>query len=152
MSGYNPASTTSNALPQSTVTFYDRKFVENLKIWTLFLRCSERRPLPMNSGNKLELFMYQPLPANITQISEGTVGSGITPTVLTNTTTIGFRPLADVKPSLIDSNAAMPTRANLRDAERLSDWASKEDAIVRTYGNWNRMKSAEMTDSCHLAA
>jgi len=89
MSGYNPASTTSNALPQSTVTFYDRKFVENLKLWTLFLRLSERRPLPMNSGNKLELFMYQPFAANTTQISEGTVGSGITPTVLTNTTTIG---------------------------------------------------------------
>lgn len=89
MSGYNPASTTSNALPQSTVTFYDRKFVENLKLYTLFLRCSERRPLPMNSGNKLELFMYQPLAANTTQVSEGTVASGITPTVLTNTSTIG---------------------------------------------------------------
>lgn len=89
MSGYNPASTTSNALPQATVTFYDKKFVENVKLWTLFLRCSERRPLPMNSGNKLELFMYQPLAANTAQISEGTVGSGITPTVLTNTTTIG---------------------------------------------------------------
>lgn len=89
MSGYNPASTASNALPQSTVTFYDKNFVQNLKLWTLFLRCSERRPLPMNSGNKLELFMYQPLAANTTQISEGTVGSGITPTVLTNTTTIG---------------------------------------------------------------
>lgn len=89
MSGYNPASTASNALPQSTVIFYDKNFVQNLKLWTLFLRCSERRPLPMNSGNKLELFMYQPLAANTTQIAEGTVGSGITPTVLTNTTTIG---------------------------------------------------------------
>jgi len=89
MSGYNPVSTTSNALPQSTVTFFDKKFVENLKLNTLFLRCSERRPLPMNSGNKLELFMYQPLAANTSQISEGTVASGITPTVLTNTTTIG---------------------------------------------------------------
>ena len=89
MSGYNPASTTSNALPQATVTFYDRNFVQNLKFWTLFLRLSERRPLPMNSGNKLELFMYQPLAANTAQISEGTVGSGLTPTVLTNTTTIG---------------------------------------------------------------
>ena len=69
MSGYNPASTTSNSLPQSTVTFYDKKFVDNLKVWTLFLRCAERRPLPMNSGNKLELFMYQPLAANITQVS-----------------------------------------------------------------------------------
>ena len=89
MSGYNPASTASNALPQSTVIFYDKNFVQNLKLWTLFLRCAERRPLPMNSGNKLELFMYQPLAANTAQISEGTVGSGITPTVLTNTTTIG---------------------------------------------------------------
>src|ERR1700739_4673796 len=43
----------------------------------------------MNSGNKLELFMYQPLAANSSQIAEGTVPSGITPTVLTNTTTIG---------------------------------------------------------------
>lgn len=33
--------------------------------------------------------MYQPLAANITQANEGTVGSGITPSVLTNTTTIG---------------------------------------------------------------
>lgn len=89
MPGYNPASTTTNALPQSTVTFYDDKFIENLKLNTFFLRCSERKPLPMNSGNKLELFMYQPLAANINQISEGTVGSGLTPTVLTNTTTIG---------------------------------------------------------------
>ena len=43
----------------------------------------------MNSGNKLELFMYAPFAANTTQISEGTVGSGITPTVLTTTSTIG---------------------------------------------------------------
>jgi N4-gp56 family major capsid protein len=89
MSGYNPASTTINALPQASVIFYDKSFVENLKLWTLFIRCSTRRPLPMNSGNKLELFMYQPFAANTAQISEGTVGSGITPTVLTNTTTIG---------------------------------------------------------------
>ena len=33
--------------------------------------------------------MYTPFAANTTQISEGTVGSGITPTILTNTTTIG---------------------------------------------------------------
>jgi N4-gp56 family major capsid protein len=89
MPGVNQASVTSNALPQSTVTFYDRNFIQNLKLNTLFLRCSERKPLPMNSGNKLELFMYQSLPSNTAQISEGTVGSGITPSVLTNTTTIG---------------------------------------------------------------
>lgn len=89
MSGYNPALTNTSGLPQATITFYDKKFVANLKLNTYFLRCAERRPLPMNSGNKLELFMYQPFGANITQVSEGTVGSGISPTVLTNTTTIG---------------------------------------------------------------
>lgn len=88
MSGYNPASVNTSGLPQSTITFYDKRFIENLKLNTYFLRCAERRPLPMNSGNKLELFMYQPFGSNITQVSEGTVGSGITPSVLTNTTTI----------------------------------------------------------------
>lgn len=88
MSGYSPASTTTANLPQSTVIFYDKKFVENLKLNTFFLRCAERRPLPLNSGNKLELFMYQPFGANTVQVAEGTVGSGITPTVLTNTSTI----------------------------------------------------------------
>lgn len=33
--------------------------------------------------------MYQPFGANTVQVSEGTVGTGITPTVLTNTSTIG---------------------------------------------------------------
>lgn len=89
MSGYNPALTNTSQLPQSLITFYDAKFIENLKLNTLFLMASEARPLPMYSGNKLELFMYQPFGANTSQVSEGTVGSGIVPTVLTNTSTIG---------------------------------------------------------------
>lgn len=89
MSGYNPASTGSNALPQATVTFFDKNFIQNLKLWTLFLRLSERKLLPMNSGNQIELFMYSPLAGNTNQISEGTVGSGLTPSVLTNNTKIG---------------------------------------------------------------
>ena len=114
-SGYNPASTLTNALPQSTITFYDRKFIENLKLNTLFIRCTERKPLPMNSGNKLELFMYQPFAANTSQVSEGTVGSGITPTVLTNTSTIGqyadYISLSD----LAVQTALDDALANLRD-------------------------------------
>lgn len=114
-SGYNPASTLTNALPQSTVTFYDKKFIENLKLNTLFIRCTERKPLPMNSGNKLELFMYQPFGANTAQISEGTVGSGITPSVLTNTSTIGqyadYISLSD----LAVQTALDDALANLRD-------------------------------------
>lgn len=115
MSGYNPALTNTSGLPQSTITFYDKKFIQNLKINTYFLRCAERRPLPMNSGNKLELFMYQPFGANTVQVSEGTVGSGITPTVLTNTSTIGqyadYISLSD----LSQQTALDDALANLRD-------------------------------------
>lgn len=30
MSGYNPALTNTSGLPQSTITFYDKKFIQNL--------------------------------------------------------------------------------------------------------------------------
>ena len=43
----------------------------------------------MNSGNQYEMFMYVPLAANVTQTTEGTVGSSLTVNVLTTTATIG---------------------------------------------------------------
>lgn len=43
----------------------------------------------MNSGNQLELFMYNTFGANTQQVAEGTVPSGITATVGTTTATIG---------------------------------------------------------------
>lgn len=43
----------------------------------------------MNSGNQLELFMYNSFGANTQQVSEGTVGSGISASVGTTTATIG---------------------------------------------------------------
>ena len=89
MSGYNPASNQTSNLPQSRIIFYDKRFIENLKAQTPFLRCAERRELPMNSGNQLELFMYNTFGANTVQASEGTVGTGITATVGTTTATIG---------------------------------------------------------------
>jgi hypothetical protein len=89
MAGYNPASTTSSNLPQSTVIFHDKDFVKNLKKNLVFLRGAERKSLPLNSGNQLRLYMYQPFTANTSQVAEGTVGSGEVPTVLTTTATIG---------------------------------------------------------------
>lgn len=53
MSGYPSASNTTANLPQSTVKFYDKNFIENLKAETPFVRCAERRDLPVNSGNQL---------------------------------------------------------------------------------------------------
>lgn len=89
MAGYSPASTLSSNLPQSQVIFHDKKFVKNLKARTPYLRGCERRPMPKNSGNQLRLYMYQTFAANIQQTAEGAVGSGITPSVLTTTATIG---------------------------------------------------------------
>jgi hypothetical protein len=43
----------------------------------------------MNSGNQLELFMYNTFGANTQQVSEGTVQTGITASVGTTTATIG---------------------------------------------------------------
>ena len=86
---YSPAGNQLANLPQSTVKFYDKKFRENLKAQTPFVRCAERLQLPMNSGNQYELFMYVPLAANTTQTTEGTVTAPISVSVLTTTATIG---------------------------------------------------------------
>lgn len=76
-------------LPQSTVKFYDKKFRENLKAQTPFVACSERLDLPKNSGNQYQMFMYVPLAANTSQTTEGTIGAGISVSVLTTAATIG---------------------------------------------------------------
>ncbi len=86
---YSPASNLQSNLPQSTVKYYDKKFRENLKAQTPFVACSERLELPMNSGNQYQMFMYVPFAANVTAQTEGTVGSGIAVSVLSNTAVIG---------------------------------------------------------------
>jgi hypothetical protein len=88
--GVSPASNLTTNLPQSVVTQYDKVFVENLKANTPWIRCTSRRTLDENSGNKLVLFMYQNLPAPpLTQAPEGTIQTGLTVTVVQNTSTIG---------------------------------------------------------------
>ena len=88
--GVSPASNLTSNLPQSVVTQFDKVFVENLKGNTPWIRCTSRRQLDENSGNKLVLFMYQNLPAPpTTQAPEGTVQTGLTVSVVQNTSTIG---------------------------------------------------------------
>lgn len=89
MSGYNPASNLTSNLPQTQAKFYDKNFFDNLKFETPFLRCAERRPLPMNSGNTIVFFEYPLFGANTAQSAEGTVGTGLTITPLTNQAVIG---------------------------------------------------------------
>lgn len=88
--GVSPASNLTTNLPQSVVTSFDKVFVENLKGETPWVRCTSRRSLDENSGNKLVLFMYQNLPAPpLTQAPEGTIQTGLTVSVVQNTSVIG---------------------------------------------------------------
>lgn len=88
--GVSPASNLTTNLPQSVVTSYDKVFIENLKASTPWVRCTSRRSLDENAGNKLVLFMYQNLPAPpLTQAPEGTIQTGLTVSVVQNTSTIG---------------------------------------------------------------
>lgn len=90
MAGYTPASNLTSTLSQAQVIYYDKNFISNLKANTPHLRVTNRRELPENSGNQLELFMYQTLGPNLAQAAEGTVGTGLTVTVLNNKATIGI--------------------------------------------------------------
>jgi len=89
MSGYNPASNLTSNLPQTQAKFYDKNFFDNLKFETPFLRVAERRNLPMNSGNTIVFFEYPTFGPNTNQSAEGTVGTGLTITPLTNQAVIG---------------------------------------------------------------
>ena len=55
--GVSPASNLTSNLPQSVVTQFDKVFIENLKANTPWMRCTSRRQLDENSGNKLVLFI-----------------------------------------------------------------------------------------------
>lgn len=87
--GYSPASNLTSNLTQTQAQYYDRNFVENLKAETPHYRCVERRPLPENSGNTLNLFEYVPFGPDLSQAAEGVVGSGETINVLTDKIIIG---------------------------------------------------------------
>lgn len=89
MAGYSPASNLTSNLTQTQVNYYDKNFVDNLKAETPHYRCVERRPLPENSGNTLNLFEYVPFGPDLSQAAEGTVQTGETISVLTDKIVIG---------------------------------------------------------------
>ncbi|HET6220183.1 MAG TPA: hypothetical protein VFE27_24355 [Acidobacteriaceae bacterium] len=87
--GYSPASNNTSNLTQTQVNYYDKNFVENLKAETPHYRCVERRPLPENSGNTLNLFEYVAFGPDLAQAPEGTVTAGETINILTDKIVIG---------------------------------------------------------------
>lgn len=80
--GVSPTSMVSGNTPQAALTaHYNRNFFENLKSKTTKLRLTTRLPMPPHAGQIFRNFMIQPLTANTTQQSEGTVASGISVTI-----------------------------------------------------------------------
>lgn len=76
--GISPTSMVSGNTPQAALTtHYNKNFIENLKAKTTKLRLCTRFPMPVRAGQVFRNFMIQPLTANTTQQSEGTVGNGI---------------------------------------------------------------------------
>lgn len=76
--GFSPTSMQSGNTPQAALTVhYNKNFIENLKARLVHLRLCTRIPMPAHAGQVFRNFMIQPLGANTTQATEGTVGSGI---------------------------------------------------------------------------
>jgi hypothetical protein len=76
--GFSPTSMSSGNTPQAALTtHYNKNFIENLKARLVMLRLCTRFPMPVHAGQVFRNFMIQPLTANTTQATEGTVGSGI---------------------------------------------------------------------------
>jgi len=90
MANYSPASVTTAtaSLNHLATIWYDKIAVENLKANLPFQAATERRTLPERSGKTIQIFGYQTLGPNTNPGTEGTVGTGISPTSLTNQTTL----------------------------------------------------------------
>lgn len=84
-----PAGNQLSNLPQAQVIHYDATFRDGLHAETPFVACAEPLELPLNSGNKIEIFQYQPLAADTNQVAEGDPGSSETISVVDATMTIG---------------------------------------------------------------
>lgn len=79
--GFSPTSMLSGNTPQAALTtHYNKNFLKNRKARTVILRLCTRLPMPLKAGQIFREFMIQPLTANTSQATEGTVGSGITVT------------------------------------------------------------------------
>jgi N4-gp56 family major capsid protein len=151
---YTPAGvgTTTAGINHFATVWYNRRALDQLKRRFRFYNAAEPDMVPRRSGKTVQWFRYTLLGSN-TAAPEGAVGNS---NVLSSTTISGtvqeyadfitISTLADetaintmvaVKSSLIDSNAAMPTRRKpfFGHRERLSEKTPQGDATVRSLGN-----------------
>lgn len=88
--GGSPASMNSGqSVTAASVIHYNAKYVANLKSRTPAQRVCSRREMPAKAGQKWQDSMWNPLPANTQEATEGTVGPGIVVTGQSNLYTLG---------------------------------------------------------------
>jgi N4-gp56 family major capsid protein len=88
--GASPASMNSgNSVTAANVIHYNAKYVANLKSRTPAQRLCSRREMPAKAGQKWQDSMWNPLPANTQEATEGSVGPGIVVTGQSNLYTLG---------------------------------------------------------------
>lgn len=88
--GASPASMNSGqSVTAANVIHYNAKYVANLKSRTPAQRVCSRREMPAKAGQKWQDSMWNPLPANTQEATEGTVGTGIVVTGQSNLYTLG---------------------------------------------------------------
>jgi hypothetical protein len=88
---YTPAvnTVTSGNFPNALAVYYERKAIPNLKASTPFLGATKQWPLPMHSGGVIQFFSYNLLGANVSQTTEGFVGSPVPESAVKIQATIG---------------------------------------------------------------
>lgn len=87
---YQPASTmtTSGGLNHLATVYYERTALDNLKQYLVFMGVTDPDDIPRRNGTTVQFYRYGLFGANTTPSSEGTVGSGITPTTSTISATV----------------------------------------------------------------
>jgi len=168
---YTPAGnqTVTSGINHFATVWYNRRALDQLKKRFRFYNACEPDMVPRRSGKTVQWFRYTLLGANTSVAPEGAVGNSntlasttISGTVQEYADFITISTLADEtaintmvaeKSSLIDSNAAMPTRRKASNGhrERLSEKTPKGDATVRSLGNLNLKRLAEMTSPSFLS-
>lgn len=85
---YAPAANTTSTISHLPAAYYKRRGQDKLKKKFRFMAGTEADDIPKRTGKTAQFFRYDLFPANTTPSSEGVVGSALTMTTSTITTTV----------------------------------------------------------------
>jgi N4-gp56 family major capsid protein len=87
---YQPASTltTSGGLSHLASVYYERRALDNIKQFLVFMGITESDDIPKRNGTTVQFYRYGVFGSNVTPTSEGVVSTGITPSTSTISATV----------------------------------------------------------------